>query len=294
MPVQVKVDFYTVKVPKGSTFEGIIEDDAKTKNDDSRNADIRGFPVRLQKLHVGKEYLEGDMLRIQMSDLPPKAKLSGKIGDLDLADDEGIGGETAFLYDPLLKVIALQRNRRGVGARALAEYFEDKAELDDEIELQPIIQGAAIARLARMKETRRLKVRFAGVTNAAYFKRQGVGVEEMIDVLEFFRAPSGTFEMSMGRESGSLWTKRIITLGRRLITMSPDVGGGDVTTMEVSGILDDDSKDEFDVLSYRMVEVVTVNENKHRRSSYKRRRPEIRTAWDRRKKELKDMYGATQ
>jgi hypothetical protein len=57
-------------------------------------------------------------------------------------------------------------------------------------------------------------------------------------------------------------------------------------------VLDDDTRDVFDLLSYRMVEVVAVQETKTtRRSPYANRRNELRQAWERRRTELEAMFG---
>jgi len=287
----VKIDFYTVEMPNGAPeFRKLAIDDSKTADDETRNVIVGGYPVRLQNAHPSQGIVEAEMLRIQMSDLPAKAKLSGKVGNLDLDEDEGIGGETAFLYDTQHKVLVLQRNKSGVTANMLSGYFQAKGGVAP-IVLRPVIQADAIKRLAAMKETRRLKVRLAGITNPAFFRSQGSGLGEMVDILEFFRAPSATFEMSMGHQSGSLWAQKIVALAKKVVNLPTD-NKGEVSTMEVSGILDDDSRDVFDVLAYRMVEIVQVATNEHRRSSYKKRRPEIKQAWERRKDELASMFGS--
>lgn len=291
---KITIDFYTVEMPKGApTFESVILKDAASPDDESRNDNIGGYPIRLQEAHSGAGIIEGDMLKIQMSDLPPKAKTNGKVSNLNLADDEGIGGETAFLYHPNTKVIVLQRNRGGVTAKRTVEYFTRKAALDSPITFRPIIQGDALKRLISMKETKKMRIYFANVSNPEFFRNHGKGLSEMIDVLEYFGAPKGVVEVSMGHEKGTLLGQRIVALGRSvlsLVGLGSD-GANDVDKMEVTGVLDDDSRDVFDLLAYRMVELVTAEENKARRSNYKRRRPEIRQAFERRKKELVEMFG---
>lgn len=290
MPNKIKVDFYRVTVPEHSIpFENIILADAASADDETRNIPINGRPVRLQEATRNRGLIEGDMLRIQMSDLPPKASLSGEVDNLNFEDDEGLGGETAFVYHPGTKVLAIQRNRSGVSARAFVDYFTQKAALPVGISLEPVIAGDAIVRLARMKETRRFKVRLAGVTNPAFFKQQDKGLGEMVDVLNYFRAPAATIELSMGHAPGGLTLERVVDLASKVVNLDSD-GKGEVVTMEISGVLDNDDRDEFDILQYRMIEVVTVDENKHRRSSYKKRHPEIRQAWEKRRAELEKMY----
>jgi len=288
-----KIDFYAVEIPEDApAFERLVMDDATSNDDETRTLEIEGYPIRLQDAQsIPAGVIEADMLKIQMAELPPRAKLSGRVRNLNLDTDEGIGGETAFLYDPRTKVLVLQRNKNGVSARSLARYFESKAQSDSPIVLAPIIQKDALDRLSRMKETRKLKVRFAAVTNPDFFRGADVGLGEMVDVLEYFRAPTGSFEISMGHQRGSLWSTRITALARRLFNR-PSAGTGDVTTMEVSGVLDDDSRDKFDVLLYRMVETGTLQVNDRRRSPYSMRRPEIKRAWQHRRQELAAMFKA--
>ncbi len=292
MPTDVKVDFYTVEMPEDAPpFGMVISADSKTKDDESRTLSIRGYPVRLQKVHISPGIIEAEMLKIQMVDIPPKATLGGTVGSLGLGTDEGIGGETAFLYHAGTGVLVLQRNRSGVSAKSLAEYFTQKGSLSSDILLHPVIQRDAVKRLARMKEARRVKVRLAGITNPEFFRDDNTGLNQMMDIIEHFNAPSATIEVSMGHQPGSLMVQRVIKLANKVLNLHSGAAG-EVSTMEVSGVLEDDSKDVFDVLMYRMVEVVAIRNDRQRRSSYALRRSEIKQAWERRKAELESMFKA--
>lgn len=104
-----------------------------------------------------------------------------------------------------------------------------------------------------------------------------------------FRVPCATMTISMGRLPGSLLVNRIRTLGQEVLGLSA-VTEGEVTKLEISGVADDDEKDVFDLLAYRMVELANVDENKNRRTTYKRRRPHVLAAWERRRPELGRLY----
>jgi len=289
MPIQVKFDFFRVMMPSDTsvTFAEIIEKVSDSKNDESRNVDVRGFPIRLQESSSSKNVHEGDLLRIQMSSLPSKAKLSGKINDLELDNDEGLGNESAFLYDSRTQVVVLQRNRMGPSASALALYFQDKSGVQPII-LQPVLQRNAMSRLAKLKEVQKIEINFAGITNPAFYKNARLGVTEFLDLMERFQAPCASMTLSMGRDDGSLFLKEISKLARSVVKWP--AGTEQVTKMEISGVTDDDEKDVFDLLRYRMIEVGTVEESRHRRVSYKKRGAELRRAWERRRADLDAMF----
>lgn len=292
MATTVKVDFYTVTMPKGSRpFERAVADDAATPYDDTRAIDIRGFPVRLQAATLSGHHTEAEMLRIQMFDIPPKATKGGRVLSLGLKPNEGIGGETAFLYDSATKVLAVQRNRHGVSAKTIAEYFSQKCCGGSLVELTPLLELAAMTRLMRMKETRKVRVRFAGITNPDFFKGTDAGIENMIETMEHFRAPSAAFEISMGHEPGSLFKTAVVSAGRfisRLFGTPSDAGS--ISSMVVSGVLEDDTRDQFDLLRYRMVEEIAIQEGPYRRTTYESRKDVVKKAWKAREEEIKAMH----
>src|SRR5688572_2971560 len=88
-----------------------------------RNSLTRGTPFRLQEGgKVEGDICEGDLIRIQMDQLPTKADLAGAAAPFPLREDEGIGHATAFLYYIPLRVLLLQRQRSGVSPAAVAGY----------------------------------------------------------------------------------------------------------------------------------------------------------------------------
>lgn len=294
MPTSMKIDFYTVEVPENSPpFESMVEADSKTPDNDSRTIEVRGHNVRLQRATTRRGVVEADMLRIQMSQLPSKAKLSGAVSSLNLDEDEGIGNETCFLYHPATKVMAIQRNKSGVTARMLAEYFQQKNGLTSPIELSSVIQKDALDRLSRMQETRKIRIRMAGVTNPDFFKgRADTAVGEMLNIMKFMDAPTANVELSMGRQPGSLSVARVVKMAREMLGMADRGDVGESSSMDVFGTFDDDTQERFDVLSYRMVEEVVIKEDRRRRAyASKSRRDELFRVWEKRKDELQSMFG---
>jgi hypothetical protein len=150
MAVQVNIDFYRVEMPDGctTTFESVVDSVHDSPDDPTRNVDIRGHPVRLQVAHFGTEYVEGDMLLIQMHALPPKANLAGEVESLQLASDEGLGNETAFLYHP-------PDAGFGVAAEPLRhKCFGLRPVLPDDGQLEPADHPGANSSVRRLQPAR--------------------------------------------------------------------------------------------------------------------------------------------
>src|SRR5258707_7859842 len=152
MPKTVKIDFFKVVMPEdaGMTFEALLNRIGQIPlQDEARTQEISGDPVRLQELHHQQGgHIEGDMVRTRMDTLPRKSNIeTGELALLDLDEDEGLGEETAFLYDPATHCLTIQRNRYGVSASAFATYCTEIGAFESAITLEPIISGDAIARL---------------------------------------------------------------------------------------------------------------------------------------------------
>ena len=145
----IHIDFYRVSVldDPNLRFNDLVEDVSALPNDDQRNLFIRDAPVRLQTCHPRPDAIIGDMVRIRMNALPAKASLGGDIAPLDLADDEGIGEETAFYYNIPRRIAVVQRNKFGVTAPQMAHYFTVKTGLGTLI-FDPIFETETMVKYA--------------------------------------------------------------------------------------------------------------------------------------------------
>jgi hypothetical protein len=174
---QLSIDFYRVTMPHGArAFETVVETVSQLAAGAARNLEVSGAPIRLQESAAWQHCVEGEMVRIRMDMLPRKASLAGDLDDLDLDADEGLGEESAFLYDPRMRVLLIQRNRTGVSASSLAWYFKEKGNLGDPINLEPVLQRGVMQKLARMQAVRRLDITVSGLDAGNILQNQGYGV----------------------------------------------------------------------------------------------------------------------
>jgi hypothetical protein len=283
----IKIDFYQIQIENQNVnFSNIIEQVAQTANDSTRNEDKgEGVLLRLQELNRRKELKiwQGEMIRIRMNDLPLKINVDGKVDDLDLDEDEGIGDETAFLFDESTNILVIQRNRNAVTASSFAWYFGKKS--GEQIGLLPLMNDTALKRMAQMSEHRRLEIALAKPQQFKEFADKNLATGALTGLMKYFESLSLHLTVSMGRSDGSL--AQVVSFAKFLYTWAqsnPD----EVKSITVSGTSDEGSE-IIDLLADRLVEthVVTVVERKVSSESV---RNAVYEAWIKRKQYLKYVY----
>ncbi|OPY13312.1 MAG: hypothetical protein A4E66_00817 [Syntrophus sp. PtaB.Bin001] len=292
MGKQITVDFYQVEVTDQQlSFENIIKQVNELPQDETRNLEDRSdLPIRLQELHSGKTFIEGDMIRIRMDEIPIKVSLTGDMELFDLKDDEGVGEESAFLYHPALRIIAIQRNKYGVSASKLAWYFKAKSKLNGNIDLHPVIRSDVLQRLARMSVIRKMNVRIAGIENASIFQGQGLGIDAMLDLAQQFQSPNLSLELSMGKRKGTLNIENVIAAVKNIFRLSHQYDK-EIKQLEISGQEPEGGFAEpLNILKAKIVAKVAVESNDDRRLLYATRRHALLEAWNLRKVELERMF----
>lgn len=214
-------NFFRVALPAGTatTFEEIFQRVDALPVSDERNVEIYRQPVRLQSGVIAGNSYCGDMIRIRMDDVPVKASISGPVELVEFDEDEGLGEETAFLYQPQFSVLILQRNRHGISPAMLARYFERKGGLDGPLLFEPIMQLQAYQRMMRKEVVRKLQLELASAQNPNLFREMGYGISGMVDLLSETNAPYARLTISMGRERGSMYVAPI----RRIIQQAFDL-----------------------------------------------------------------------
>jgi len=292
MVKNIKVDFYRVKMPdnSNSSFQNIIDQVSGLPDDESRNVEMRRYPVRLKAASLSGNNREGDMMRIRMDELPLKAKISGEVETLDFDDDEGLGEETAFYYNSNLRTLLLQRNKTGVSASAFSKYFEEMGRLEGSIVLEPILQTDVIRRLADMQIIRKMDIKFAGVDNFKVFRELDYGIGSVADLSQSFDSPSITLSIGMGRKKGSLNLENVLASVKSLIRF-PNSNTDRIDKIEVKAKEDFEGNIEIlNILEYRIVESLSVPLNDDRRVFYSDRQFALQQAWKNRQEELTRIF----
>lgn len=290
MSRQIKIDFYRVEMPDDAdiSFEGIIERVAKSADNAKRTEVIGQAHVRLQEATMDRNCWRAEMVRIRLEDGAIVTKLSGESDPIDLAQDEGLGEQTAFLYRPSLRVLVLQRNKFAVSSSKLAQYFENKGGLDRPIMLDPIYTQDALQRLGGFTSIRSCEVRMAGPLDPEQFREQVPHIGGMVDLLKVFKSPRLALRWSMGQGNpdGSLSFRKVIAAMKALVKTA-DRDEARVFKLQISGRNSEDERDILDLVEERLTVVKTVERDKDRTLPYARRSAAIYQAWEEKRDELR-------
>lgn len=286
----IKIDFYLVTMPDSDTrrFESIIKHVLKHPDDESRTKVVNNSHIRLKEAAIEYGYWHGDMARIRMDAGATVSNLSGVEHTIDLDDDEGLGEHTAFLYHPTMKIIAVQRNRFAVSAGKIIRYFEIMGNVDSPIELDPIYTRDTLKRLANLKSARKFVIKMAGPINAAAFKKQVPGCGGMIDLINTFRSPFITVDMSMGHTRGSLNIQSVLDNARAFFRgiQRDDI---DATKIEITGVTKSDERDILDLVEERMTVIAQVEQANDRMLPYNNRRAVLHEAMGMKRAEIRSI-----
>jgi hypothetical protein len=120
-----KTYFFRVEVEGERSFENLLRTIAAIPLEE-RTIEVSDSPVRLEDIDLAQArggLIGGDMERVQMGNFPTRSKLRERSAELEFDDDEGLGHQTAFLYDARNRVLALQGNLTGVGGTRFKNYL---------------------------------------------------------------------------------------------------------------------------------------------------------------------------
>lgn len=283
------VDFYRVSIPhpNGGKLEDFL-DRMMGSPPSSRNVQREGNYIRLQEGSASGDFWSGEIIRIRMEELPVKAALNGTVESLDLKKDEGLGEGVAFLYHLPSRVLALQRTRFGISASTFAYYMEQQHQ-GLAVDLDIILEEAAISKLDRMDTIRDFEIQIAPLDNLSILRKQKQqSVNSMISISEFHQAPHISVRLKMGRRRGTL--ERVTETAKNVLKIT---GSDDkvIEKMKITGQHGGDDPAVLDLLEHRMREHVDLSANGPRRTiSFTERKTALRRAWDKRQREILEMF----
>ena len=268
-------------------FEQVLRD-IEPVDRRERVASPLGAPVLLHSLSRTRSggFWQGDLVRIRMDALPSVASLKGTLDSLDLEDDEGLGEESAFLFDPQRQILVLQKNHYGVSIPAFVRYFEEIADLPGPLVADPVLHKNAYERLAQFPIYRKIEVHLAATTNLEYLRHCDPSANRMLDLISDAEAPRASFVLSMGHHRGSLirdWVRRIVdTLGH--------AAGNEVTTLRVHASDGEGHRELIDLLEYRMEAIDKIEPGLDRRLPQDQRISAVTKAWRANREELNHLF----
>lgn len=163
MDSKLTVRFYRVTEPAPgvSDFGDILLEvpNLGTPADRERNIG-QDVVIRLEQSAARAQTVEGDLCRVQRTNIPPQAGADGLI-PIQLNEGHGIGHMAAFLYHRPTRTLALQSNTQSVTPNRLSVYLAS-IDVSQQFQLSPVLTDDALERF-RAGSPRKLTVKFAGI-----------------------------------------------------------------------------------------------------------------------------------
>ena len=213
------IDFYVVRLPQKERrdFRDILSD---IYNSSRKNHKVSGVTVRLQEFSDDGIFIEGELIKIRMENLPSKATLDGEVEPFELAPDEGVGESAAFLFSKPHGILAFQRSRTAPSTNAFARYVRAMAHMHRLPEFLPILREGVLEELKAMKEIRAVTFKVAPDRKRIDETAEAGGsFDSVIDDLQgTFGAAEIEITLSAGHGGQKLKKSPIQRVVRRLIS----------------------------------------------------------------------------
>jgi hypothetical protein len=207
MPV-LRIGFYQIQVNSrlDVTFEDLLTAGRTLPDDERRTLDRPDGPIRLQ---FARESIGGlwscELIRIRLGEDVKKANKRGRLTPIDFDEDEGLGEETAFVYDPQLRIAAYHEHRGGVTIGNAARYFKSVSSGKvRSIDFKPVIRPAALERIANIGQVKEFIIHLAGPSHGRPLRNLGRSALSLFQTKEQFQAPKAKFHFTLGRQQGVL------------------------------------------------------------------------------------------
>jgi hypothetical protein len=208
--------------------------------------------IRLERLRLHNNFVYGELIRKQISNIPPEANDDG-LTPIQLSDGAGLGLSSAFRYHRPTRVLLIQANNQAVSVGRLNLYL-NAVDQNAEYAFEPVPRADAWTRF-NSGLPRRLLLKVASpehipAGNALDSETRTIS-EGLATISEALRGAVITIDISMGQKRGSLLkgaTERVLRAFRRM----ERAGELDVKTLSAS-VKDDEGTDMIDFLDEHLV-----------------------------------------
>lgn len=171
---RIHARFYRASKPAAGTtdFHDVLLELAKKPKAGDREVDIGDeVIVRLERGTTHKEFVEGELCRVQKVNFPPQAGPDG-LKPLPLGQGMGFGHVVAFSYHVPTRVLLIQRNILSITSNRLALYVAS-SKPGCVFAFAPVLSEDAMKRF-KDKTPRAFEVTFAGPDNLAAFDDENI------------------------------------------------------------------------------------------------------------------------
>lgn len=294
-----KIDFFRVEIADASAadVESLLRKVHQLPSDSQkRNVEINDDWVRLARGTLTDEGYLGDLMRISTAPAGFQANLAGDITPVNLRKDEGLADCSAFYFDFETSLLVLQRNGKGVSSRQLSSYLKQIGDLDEEVEIRPLLHPTDLMKVKVLPVIRKLHIVSALIDAMPTLENLDENTRRLIQSAAQAEAGGIELVLKSPREKGaSLNQALVLELIESWLGIHRDFSDDEneiVKKIVVSGKDENGTTVEFDLLKDRIYSVMSYQWVPDDRELWKTRSGHIQTAWDLHKAQLKRTLAA--
>lgn len=222
----------------------------------------------------------GSLTKIRMTNLPEKINHdNGILSPLPIEEDEGIAEIAAFLYDPVIRILLIQKSQYAPQISYLENYLQEKfASLP--IDFKIVLNNDTLQKLQSMHILYRFELNAARLSPAAFASNaSATAFLETLNTTNCYNADI-KFSAKKGNPLAG-WIKSFAMLLTGNMTEH-------VSRVKVGGFYENGKSDVLDLLNCKREE--TVRMNCSRTISFETRKSILATAYRKNKKDLYELY----
>lgn len=178
---------------------------------------------------------------------------TGDTGDLPIPDTAGLAHSTILLYDPILKILAVESKQKGVSITQVCRLFERNYSLAY-IHSELVINPLQMVRIDNLTEMTSFNIRVAKVTGGELLTSSTASNNQIINAAHETNANILEVKLGMGYSRNSGLNRARIREFIRSFLPFIDPTGGEVERLEVRGYdetIDDDKIQVIDLVQNR-------------------------------------------
>lgn len=280
-------DFWHVHRPKDAKpFSKLLEAAIAHQRLATRLRLISEHRLRYESLTADEGFWVGDITKFRDDTLPNKAGPKSPRQPVPLARDERTTEDTAFGYHTKLNILITQANHFGSSANQITQYFGALAGDPDSVFAEPIVSTEGWARLRGMHRITKLVYAIAPGKRFNPDQARHLSVQKTLEILQATGGRRVTLEVSVGHAKEGLIPKVVKKMARALFRMA-DGDTRKVPKLQVTGKDEDDVRDSFDLMEYRIRQPIDL-EVKGRSATDDQRMNAVKQAFRARADDLND------
>lgn len=280
-------DFWHIERPEDAQpLDKLLKEAVKLTDLPDRIKLVSDHRLRYEKLEKIDDFWVGDITKFRDDTVPNKAGPKTPREPVPLATDERTTEDTAFGYHVPSNTLITQANHFGSSAGQIVRYIAELNRDDKAIYAEPILTQEGWERLKNLERITKIVYAIAPGKNFDPEAAAHLSVRKTLQLLSETGGRRVKVEIGVGHANTGLVARQIKSLATALSQMAGD-NSRKVPKLEITGRDEDDVRDSFDLLEYRLRQPLDL-EVAGRSATDEQRMRAVRQAYRQRATDVRD------